>query len=153
MEILNYKEIAGKISEEVKEEEIKDLLEKADEMVKVCTTDGNNMAFGLAAPQVGIFKRFFVMAFRNGNYQAIFNPRLFVENKKRLIVKERCLSIPNETYFVIRSKEIRVVYFTIDENNKFVRQNRILKNEEAITFSHEFDHLDGISIIDKGKKV
>lgn len=152
MEILNYKEIDDKISEEVKEEELKDLLIKADEMVKTCSSE-KNMAFGLSAPQIGIFKRFFVMAFRNETYQAIFNPRIFIENKKILIVREKCLSVPDETYLVKRPKEIRVVYFISDKDNKFIRVNKVLKNEEAITFSHEFDHLEGISIVKKGKKI
>lgn len=150
-DISPYNEIRA-ISYIVSKEEAIELLPKAEEMIKFCIE--NEMAMGLAAPQIGINKRMFVMLTRKGEYQVIFNPKIFIEKKKPIIVREKCFSVSDETfYYVRRNKEIRVVYFIIDEKNDFTRVAKVLRDEEAIIFTHENDHLDGISIIDIGEEV
>lgn len=139
------------VSVDVLKEEVKELLVKAEEMIQFCVK--NDMAMGLAAPQVGIFKNMFVMLLRNGNYQVVFNPKVFPETSKKIMVRERCFSVPDKTYLVKRYRDLRVLYHIIDESGEFVRQTKVLRNEEAVVFAHEFDHLKAISIADIGEEM
>lgn len=96
-----------------------------------------NSGVGLAAPQVGINKRFFV--WREG---IVINPKIV--NKGQVIIDsvEGCLSFPNQIATVKRHRVISVEY--IGRNKKLV--SRKLTGLQAVIFQHEFDHLMGICI-------
>ena len=97
-----------------------------------------NNGIGLAAPQVGIQKRLFIM----GNDQKLFvciNPEIIVtEGEERDI--EGCLSFPNLWMRVKRNKIVKVKYQSID--GEFVEN--VLEGLASRVFQHELDHLDGI---------
>lgn len=97
---------------------------------------------GLAAPQVGIKQRFFVLDIGDGP-MVIVNPEI-LRRAGSDIFEEGCLSIPEVTVQVKRPEEITVHYK--DENNQTVKLtcNGLL----ARVIQHETDHLDGILIID-----
>lgn len=98
---------------------------------------------GLAAPQIGLLKRVFVIKLKN--YEGIFiNPGiLYKENS--LISAEGCLSFPNKTCNVVRYNRILV----LNQIEEFRDATLQLQNEVAIIWQHEFDHLNGITILDK----
>jgi peptide deformylase len=62
---------------------------------------------GLAAPQVGILKRIAVVDIREGNKIVLINPEI-IEEERKAIREEGCLSIPGETGDVIRAEKIKV---------------------------------------------
>lgn len=96
--------------------------------------------WGLAAPQLGINKR--VFAFLK---EVAFNPEIVEQSEIQELVVEGCLSYPNLWVSVKRPKLISVRYYT--EDNKLVE--RELDHVESRVFLHEYDHLDGITMIDR----
>jgi peptide deformylase len=93
---------------------------------------------GLAAPQVGISKRIFVM----GNQDKLFaciNPEI-VEGSGQVMDQEGCLSFPDLWLNVKRHETIKVKYYNA--------MNGLIETEfsglMARVFQHEFDHLDGV---------
>lgn len=93
---------------------------------------------GLAAPQVGVSKRIFIM----GNNDKLFvciNPYIVTGNGEERDI-EGCLSFPNLWLRVLRKRQITVKYQTI--SGETVEQT--LEGLIARVFQHELDHLDGI---------
>jgi len=106
---------------------------------------------GLAAPQVGINKRFFVVCYEydDGKFEdyVLVNPRL-VSHSEELIYAtegEGCLSV-NRPVDGIVPRYARVTVEGFDEEGKKVRYR--VREELAIAFQHELDHLDGILFFD-----
>lgn len=97
---------------------------------------------GLAAPQVGINQRFFVVDVGNGP-MAIINPKI----SKKIgsdILEEGCLSIPEVTVMIERPQQITVKY--MNENGEL--KEMTCKDLLARVIQHETDHLDGKLIVD-----
>ena len=109
----------------------------------------NEKGIGLAAPQIGVFKRLVVVdiGFTGVTYKMI-NPCIVEKSDETFEVNEGCLSIPGITGPILRSKKITVKY--TDEKNRLV----ILKAEEllSICIQHEIDHLNGVLFIDNLKQ-
>lgn len=125
-----------------------DVRDQAKEMIKVLkrTDDG----IGLAAPQVGIQKRFFIDGFDAPlTYRLIINPIITYSSPFLVTSVEGCLSIPGKKFKVQRSSMIMVKY--LDRDGK--ETQKVLRGVQAILWQHEIDHLDGILISDKGELV
>ena len=106
---------------------------------------------GLAAPQLGVNKRFFVVCheFENGKFNdyVLVNPKL-VSHSEELIYAEEgegCLSV-NRIVDGIVPRYARVTMEGFDENGKKVKYR--VREELAIAFQHELDHLNGILFFD-----
>jgi len=106
---------------------------------------------GLAAIQLGIKKRFFVIVEETedgfDNY-VIINPKI-ISNSQELIYAaggEGCLSINREIIGII-PRYARITCRYQDEKGDF-REIRV-REEIAIAFQHEKDHLEGILCVDK----
>ncbi|WP_194190532.1 peptide deformylase [Clostridium chrysemydis] len=100
---------------------------------------------GLAAPQVGILKRVFVIDVYDGEGPRVFiNPEI-LELKGSQVGEEGCLSCPGEAEDVDRAMYVKVK--AINEKG----EEFILEAEELLAraIQHENDHLDGILFIDK----
>jgi peptide deformylase len=124
------------------------LLALAEEMLE---TMHQANGVGLAAPQVGVPLRLFVVDLpedeENNQPRQIyilFNPEI-VKGKGEQIGYEGCLSIPGYVGEVARYEQITIK--ALDENGQMVR----IKVEEylARVFQHEIDHLDGVLYADK----
>ncbi len=98
---------------------------------------------GLAAPQVGILRRFCVIDVGDGLIELV-NP-VIMEQSGSQIGQEGCLSVPNEYADVQRPMYVKVRAQDRNGNN-FVVEGEGLK---ARALCHEIDHLDGILYIDK----
>ena len=115
---------------------------------------------GLAAPQLGILKKMFVVltADEKGNLHkyALVNPQLVSHSvaKSYLSGGEGCLSVDREVKGLIhRPKKIRVQGYVYDfEKNEAVLKTIVLKGYLAVVFGHEFDHLNGILFVDRVNK-
>ncbi len=98
---------------------------------------------GLAAPQIGILRRYCVVDVGDGLIELI-NP-VITEKSGRQTGSEGCLSIPDRFEEVVRP--LKVTVRAQDRNGK----NIVITAEgfKARAFCHEIDHLDGILYIDR----
>jgi len=103
---------------------------------------------GLAAPQVGVSQRVFVVDVEvEGGERAklaLVNPRM-VRSSGSMVGEEGCLSIPGIHADVKRHAE--VTFEALDENGA-----RITVHAEGLlarALQHELDHLDGVLFIDR----
>lgn len=109
---------------------------------------------GIAAPQVGISQRFFIMSSHpNERYPyapempitAIINPEIVWKSDEMEKGWEGCLSVPAMRGYVPRYTSIKVRY--INEQNELIETQ--LDGFLARIFQHELDHLDGKLFIDR----
>ena len=103
-------------------------------------------AGGLAAPQIGINKRFFVFSpSRNINdIKIVINP-IILSSTSKIISWEGCFSCPMLACKLYRAKKLHVSYFDLYEEKHIC----CYSYEAARIFQHELDHLDGVLIKDK----
>ena len=99
---------------------------------------------GLAAPQVGVLQRIFVMdtTWKDGqrNPRVCLNPDIYWMSEDRVTGPEGCLSIPGVTMEVSRARAIHLRWLGLDGA---LHEDRLV-GFDAICAQHEFDHLDGI---------
>lgn len=109
---------------------------------------------GIAAPQVRVSDRLFVVASRpNPRYPnapemeptAMINPKILAHSTDIIKGWEGCLSIPGIRGLVPRYQAIEVEY--TDQNGKLQKQE--MTDFVARVFQHEYDHLDGIVFLDR----
>lgn len=98
---------------------------------------------GLAAPQIGVLKRFFIYDVM-GDLRIVLNPEILERSEKAESEEEGCLSFPGVSLKVPRATRIKARYF--DQNGKGYGLE--LEGVEARVFQHEFDHLNGKLFID-----
>ncbi len=123
-----------------------DVLNDLDQMARLMRVEDG---VGLAAPQVGILKRFLVL-FNPETEQImkIINPQIVSHSDQEVLMEEGCLSIQSDKgpIFAEVSRPESVMVQWIDE----------LSNKQQAEFSgilsriiqHEIDHLDGKLFID-----
>lgn len=111
----------------------------ADEMV---VTMYEAPGLGLAAPQVGVQKRFFVYDLGEGP-GAIVNP-VIEESDGEWLFEEGCLSVPGLSWEILRPKTIHIVGVDLDGNDVSIEADEL----ESRLFQHELDHLDGVLLVD-----
>ncbi len=108
---------------------------------------------GLAAPQVGMSIRLFVVDASSGaddepeleNFQKVFiNPEILEVDGEKWVMNEGCLSLPEIREDVSRHDEVTLRYF--DEN--FEEHTETFKGFAGRVIQHEYDHLDGKLFID-----
>ena len=97
-----------------------------------------NDGLGLAAPQIGLPYRAFVM--RAENIIGVFNPKIVDIYSEMVYLEEGCLSYPNLWVKVKRPKKIKV-RFTHPNGET---ETKVFDGMSARVFQHEFDHLEGI---------
>lgn len=112
---------------------------------------------GLAAPQVNVGKRMFVVCFNDmdGMHHefAFVNPEIIDpgEEQTYLPYGEGCLSVDRVVPgYVVRQKQIELKTVLYDIPNDSYRHVRMkLKGYVAIVFQHELDHLNGVMFFDR----
>lgn len=109
---------------------------------------------GLAAPQIGLSIRLFVIdatPFEEDDEEVKDFKRVFINAKiversgEKKFFNEGCLSIPNLREDVERDDVIRIQY--LDEN--FEPHEEVFSGIRARIVQHEYDHLEGILFTDK----
>jgi peptide deformylase len=96
---------------------------------------------GLAANQVGLLRRVFVMKLQDGREMGFFNPAILVGDNADIHGEEGCLSFPNLWLKIPRNDKITAMY--LDNTGK--RCIIQLEGIDSRCFQHELDHLDGIT--------
>ena len=108
---------------------------------------------GLAAPQVGLDIRLFVIDLNiladedpqfKGFKKAFINPRIVERSEELVAGEEGCLSLPGINESVKRPKKIRIQYL----NENFEECDEEYEGFKARAIQHEYDHLEGIVFID-----
>jgi peptide deformylase len=146
------------IAEEVTPEEfangtVKKIVKNLREAIKTYKVDGFT-AVAIAAPQIGISKRVFIIEDQSGEGDRLptviaVNPKFTKLSKKTHLVGEGCLSIPDQYGLVRRSTNVTLE--ATDENG--VKYTRGAGGLLAQIMQHEYNHLDGILFTDIAEKV
>lgn len=121
----------------------------------------NAYGVGLAAPQVGLPIRLFVIDTEpfsdsedltkeeqeqlKGFKQTFINAKMLKEEGEEWGFNEGCLSIPDVREDVYRNETITIEYF--DEN--FNKKTEVYDGLIARVIQHEYDHIEGILFTDK----
>jgi len=105
---------------------------------------------GLAGPQVGLKLRILVLNHEGDPgkpelNQVLINPRITARRGEKTLHEEGCLSFPSIYAEVERPEECTVEYFDLDGS----AQSRDLAGFESRIVQHEFDHLEGILLVDR----
>ncbi|MFP4557424.1 MAG: peptide deformylase [Bacteroidales bacterium] len=109
---------------------------------------------GLAAPQIGLSKRLFLIDAspleeehpEMKNFKKVFiNAHIIERSGSNLAYNEGCLSIPNIREDIQRPESILIKY--VDEN--FEPHEERFEGIAARIIQHEYDHLDGILFTDR----
>jgi peptide deformylase len=108
-------------------------------------------AVGIAAPQVGCFKRVVILdcsgtrkPVPNHGYQVLVNPEI-THWEGYEMGREGCLSVPDYTGNVIRATRIHLV--ARDPQGEALEFD--MEGYEARAAQHEIDHLDGMLFVDR----
>ncbi len=102
---------------------------------------------GLAAVQVGVLRRIFVVDVEEGYFEFI-NPEIISSSGEQYGI-EGCLSVVNKDGYVKRPEKVTVKYQ--DRNGK--RHKLTAEGFFAKAICHENDHLNGILYIDKADNI
>ncbi len=120
-----------------------------DLSLKMMKIMNNAPGIGLAAPQIGILKKIITINIKETenekkiNY-ALFNPEIISYSKKKVLIEEGCLSIPEHFAEIERPEKIHFKYF--NESNELIEKEAI--GNESRVIQHEIDHLNGKLFID-----
>lgn len=130
----------------------KRVLSVLQDMEKTLKAAKDPQGVGLAAPQIGVGLRIFLIRpDLDGPILTFINPEI-VKFSQSLTkptgkngVYEGCLSIPQHYAPIVRSKSVTVKY----KDDKFVDQQKSFTGFSAHVIQHEMDHLNGILFIDR----
>lgn len=138
--------------------EIKKAINDSLEMLRLSQIDEEAEKYdlrpgmGLAAVQLGILKRFFVIVYEyeEGKFEnyVFINPKITKESEEMIYADagEGCLSVNREIEGIVpRHARINVEYYDMNGNKQEMR----LREELSIAFQHEYDHLNGIFFYDR----
>ena len=102
---------------------------------------------GLAAPQIGILRRYCVIDVGDGVIELI-NPVITEKSDETQTGNEGCLSIPERSEIITRPMKVNV-----RAQNRY-GENITITGEglKARALCHEIDHLDGVLYIDHAKR-
>lgn len=107
---------------------------------------------GMAFVQLGKLKRIFVVANELEDHTfeeyIIINPKIISKSEELIYVGEGegCLSVNRPVEGIVpRHARVTVEYYDYEGNKKTIR----VREDLAVAFQHEIDHLDGILFTDK----
>ena len=108
---------------------------------------------GLAAPQIGVFKRIVLIDVSQGeddpdatqDFKVLINPTIIVLNPAKHAENEGCLSVPEFRAEVSRPSEVAIDAIGLDGEKLHYEG----KGYYGACMQHECDHLDGTLFIDR----
>jgi peptide deformylase len=142
------------------EEISKDYLNLKEVIANMYDTMNNAFGVGLAAPQVGMPIRIFIVdtePFSDSDdvskeeaaqlkefKQTFINAKILKEGGPIWSFNEGCLSIPDVREDVFRHDTITIEYF----DEEFIKKTEVFKGLIARVIQHEYDHIEGILFTD-----
>ena len=118
-----------------------ELVKTAQQMLNLIH-DGKGI--GLAGPQIGLLKRFFVVHLEGDIPRIFINPSIIETSHETAKFEEGCLSLPGAWANVVRAKDITVQAWNERGRPFTLEADGIL----ARVILHEYDHLEGKLFID-----
>jgi peptide deformylase len=139
----------------------KKLKEIVERMSQTLDATSDPVGVGLAAPQVGISKRIFLIKPKeDGPTEIIVNPQIISESEELEIphfsnskkvegrkpkkskgrLLEGCLSVPNIWGNVSRKKRVKLAWQDVEGK----KHSKIFSGFPAVIVQHELDHLNGV---------
>lgn len=104
---------------------------------------------GLAAPQIGVESRVFVvdvgLASGGESEPVVFVNPVILKEATWKEGPEGCLSIPGRELTIWRAQKVRVKYL----DGGGVEREKVYEGLAAVAIQHELDHLDGVLMIDR----
>ena len=140
--------------DEIDKKNIKDMLLylKMSQIEEYSNKYNRRPGMGLSYVQIGVLKRIFVICdeVEDGQFQnyVVINPKIISESEEMVYVGEGegCLSINRDVEGIVpRHARITVEAY----NEKGEKYTIRVREEIAIAFQHEIDHLNGILFTDK----
>lgn len=125
-------------------------VERIDDSVREIVTDMRRVmaeldGAGLAAPQIGESVRIFIVGARDGSPERVFINPVIEASGPVEPHSEGCLSLPEIFGDVQRPPKARITAIDLD-GKPFTLESDAF---EARVWQHEFDHLEGVLIIDR----
>ena len=104
---------------------------------------------GLAAPQVGVLERLFVMDCANKEDEEpdpiiMVNPLITASSEEKSVYEEGCLSIPDHFAEITRPELVQVQWVDLDGK----QHSEEFGGLKSTCIQHEIDHLNGKLFID-----
>jgi len=99
---------------------------------------------GIAAPQVGVSERIFLMTLDNKKVIAMINPEILEISEEVEWGEEGCLSLPNQWGQVERAPGVIIRFMDIKGQTVSMK----FFDFEAREIQHELDHLNGVLFTD-----
>ncbi len=125
--------------------EVKEITPRIKELVEdMFETMYDANGVGLAAPQVGILKRIFVIDVTGEDPMVFINPEI-LETSGEQTGYEGCLSVPGKSGIVTRANYVKAKATDLDGNEFIIEGEELL----ARAIQHENDHLNGNMYVDK----
>ena len=100
---------------------------------------------GLAAPQVGVDKRFFIVSLPDGTRREFVNPEITGMSVEKNPYEEGCPSLPGVYHDVVRPSKVIIKAQDANGTEFTLKASGLL----ARVIQHEYDHLDGKLFIDR----
>lgn len=148
------------------------ILNILENMKKTLKDAKNPQGVGLAAPQIGLSLRIFLIRpVKNGLITIFINPEIIKFSQRQNVptgkkgVYEGCLSIPDHYAPIRRSTSVTVRYQSINQpmtnttnhrdlafdidGFKLIEKTEVFSGFPAHVIQHEMDHLNGILFIDR----
>ncbi|OGD87114.1 peptide deformylase [Candidatus Curtissbacteria bacterium RIFCSPHIGHO2_01_FULL_41_11] len=119
------------------------LKELVRDLIETSKVQENPPALGMAAPQIGVFKKVFVAKIRN-KFRPFVNPKITKVSKQQGAYLEGCFSVSGKYGSAIRPLEVDIEAQDVF-GKKFTKH---YKGLPARIVQHETEHLDGILFID-----
>jgi peptide deformylase len=121
----------------------------------------NGRGVGLAAPQIGLDIRLFVIdseqlkdeededdedgvRLTKGIKKVFINPQIITETGEPWVYEEGCLSIPDIRVKIARKETVKLRY----QDEHFVEYTEDFSEMNARIIQHEYDHLEGVLLTD-----
>lgn len=144
--ILRYGEsLLHRRASEVADVDAEDVQRLVDDMIQTMYAAPG---VGLAATQIGVLSRLFVIDLSVGRRTAdlivMINP-VFVEREGMQLEEEGCLSVPGFNATVVRPARAVVRGLDRSGTEQTIEGRELL----ARAFQHEMDHLDGMLFVDR----
>ena len=125
------------------DDKYKKFIDDAIEMLTLSQIDEEAKKYNLR-PGMGLYE------YEEGQFEnyIFINPKIISQSEEMIYVDggEGCLSINREVKGIVpRCARIKAEYYDINGNKQTIR----LREELAIAFQHELDHLNGILFVDR----
>lgn len=146
MIITNNEELLRTPCEPVLPEEVGELVEKLENELALSGRLGRP-GIGLAAPQIGIWKKIAIIRIEGVQKINLVNANIANGYKQIIFRDEGCLSFPGRIEVTKRWSEVHI------ENNLVAPYGFVGTGILAIACQHELDHLNGILMMDESRRV